>query len=181
LLRCGGLTLRPRPAPSGRVLEVDLRRNRIRIDAQLDAGEAFHDAVVFLGNDLHQESYTIRHVEVEGDSTWLDFGSVLCRVGMGEVAETNGGEGTVTSDRPLRGYGRLEGGRHEGRWLFNDAMDRGFRITAIEGKTFRLEGRTGDLEQLFADANDDGRRQYWISDVGPGDSYRISAVTCYAK
>jgi hypothetical protein len=33
-----------------------------------------------------------------------------------------------------------------------------------------------DLDAVFGDANNDGRRLFWISDIGPGDTFRLPLV-----
>ena len=180
LLRYGQFALEAGPSPEGTVLSVDHERNAITIDAALAAPEACRDAVVILGNELNRTSYTTTDVEVGDGRTVLGFGDVLFIIGMGEVAETDQAAKTVTSDRKLTGYGRVDGGRHAGRWLFNEDKSRGFRIAAIKGTRFELDGVEGDLEAIFADTDGDGRRVYWISDIGPGDTFRIPATT-YAE
>ena len=83
----------------------------------------------------------------------------------------------MTSDRELAGYGRVDGGRHAGRWIYNEDKSRGFRIASCNGTEFELEAPDEDLEAAFGDADGDGRRLYWISDIGPGDTFRIPATT----
>ena len=136
---------------------------------------------MILGNDLHSTTYTVKEIEVVNGRTKLSFGDVLYIVGMGAVALTNAETATVTSDRNLTGYGGVDGGMHAGCWLYNEDKSRGFRIAAIGGKEFTLEGAEGDLEEVFADASGDGRRLYWISDIGPGDTYRIPTATHFAR
>jgi len=143
----------------------------------LAAAEAFHENVIILGNERHQTSYTIKEVSIEDGATTLGFGDVLFLVGMGEVVGTDQATETVASDRRLTGGGRTEGGRHAGRWLYNDDKSKGARIASISGKAIKLEGVDADLDETFRDANGDGRRQYWISDIGPGDTFRIPTVT----
>ncbi len=174
-LSYGSFELRPRPSPRGQVVAVDLEANTITIDMPLEAPEAFADTVIISGNELHITSSTITHARVEGNTTVLEFGDVLSIVGMGAVAALDGA--TLTADRPLTGYGKIEGGRHQGRWLYNEDKTRGFRIGAIVGNSFVLEGVEGNLGAVFTDADGDGRALYWISDIGPGDEYIIKSVT----
>lgn len=178
-LSYGGFELRPRPSPQGKVLAVDLAANSITIDLPLEAPEAFADTVVITGNEQHSTSSTITQARVEGNTTVLEFGDVLCTVGMGAVASIDGTK--LTADRPLSGYGKTEGGRHAGRWLYNEDRTRGFRIGSVVGNSFALEGVEGDLGAVFADADGDGRALYWVSDIGPGDNYIIKSVTSVQK
>ncbi len=117
---------------------------------------------------------------VAGGRTTLQFGDVLFLVGMGKATEVDNEAHTVATDTQLTGYGRVDGGKHAGRWLYNENKSAGFRIEAFGGGKFELGGVEGDLDAIFADFDGDGRRQFWISDIGPGDDFRIPAVT-YVK
>ncbi len=181
LLQYGDFSLRPGPSPEGKVLSVDFESNAITIDTALAMPEAFADKVAILGNELHSTSYMIKGAKVGHGHTQLNFGDVLYVVGMGAVAATNADTGTITADRDLTGYGRVDGGRHTGRWLYNEDKSRGFKIASIAGRDFHLEGVDGDLDGVFSDPDGDGRRLYWISDIGPGDTYRLPTATYYAR
>ncbi|MBI3923681.1 MAG: heparinase II/III family protein [Armatimonadetes bacterium] len=177
VLRCGDFYLRAAPSPQGKVLSVDHEHNTISLDVALPSPGVWRDAVVLLGNDLHQTSYTIKEAKVSGNRTTIGFGDVLFLVGMGHVGKVDSTAKTVESATALTGYGKIEGGRHAGRWLYNEDKSKGFRIATIEGNTFKLDGVTGDLASIFKDTDGDGRVCYWISDVGPGDTFRIPATT----
>jgi len=181
LLQYGKFALRPDPSPTGKVLDVDPKRNAITIDRALPLPDAVEDAVVILGNERHSTSYTVKEAQATGDSTTLHFGDVLFIVGMGAVAGIDETAKTVTSDRRLTGYGRTDGGRHVGRWLYNEDQSQGFRIASISGSKVELEGVDGDLGAIFRDVDGDSRRLYWISDIGPGDTFRIPTTTYYAR
>ena len=180
-LTYGDFALSPRPTPAGSVAQVDFERNAITIDSRLSEPEAYRDSVVILGSDCHQTSYTIKEAEAEGAGTRLGFGDVLFIVGMGKVAAINERTKTITSDRDLTGHGRTDGGRHAGRWLYNEDRSQGYRIAAVEGRTFILEGVDRDLRKHFSEANGEGQTLYWISDIGPGDTFRIPTSTYYAR
>lgn len=173
LMEFGDLSLRSSPAPDGRVLRVDPAANRITIDASLPSPESFRGRVILIGNERHWTSYTIMEAKGEGGTTTLSFGDVLFLVGMGEVAGSGPARGTLISRNPLTGRARTDGGRHAGRWLYNEDKTRCFRISAVTENEIQLEGMEGDLDAVFGDADGDGRRRYWISDIGPGDRYRI--------
>ena len=181
LLQYGDFALRPAPSPEGKVLALDFTHNAITIDTALTMPEACRDNVVILGNERHKTSYTIKGAQVAGGKTTLGFGDVLYVIGMGAVTGTDQDAMTVISDRPLAGYGRVDGGLDEGRWLYNEDKSKGFRITSIDGSKVVLEAVDSDLVTVFADADGDGRRLYWISDIGPGDTFRIPVTTYYAR
>lgn len=177
----GGFALDARPCVVGDVVGVDLGRNTVTVGVELPEPQALANTVVTFGNDLHQTSYTVARAEAAEGGTTLHLGDVLCIVGMGVVGGIDEDAGTVTSDRELVGYGRTDGGRHAGRWLYNEDRTRGFRIRAIEGRKFVLETAGGDLDAIFQDNDGDGRRVYWISDIGPGDTVRVPSVTWYRR
>jgi len=177
-LKYGDFSLQAEPSPTGKVLDVDFASNSITIDTEVDATRG---GVMILGNELHQTSYTIEDVEVVDGRTRLRFGDVLYVIGMGVVADIDSDAATVASDRELSGYGRVDGGLHVGRWLYNENRSKGFRIARIENQAFRLGASERDLNAVFTDADGDGRRVYWISDIGPGDTYRIPTATHYER
>ncbi len=174
LLEFGDFSLRPEPSPEGRVLDVDFAGNAITIDAALASPDAFADRVTIARNDLHQASYTIEQASAVDGGTRLNFGDVLFVIGMGAVTEVDAQAGTV-------GYGRIDGGRHAGRWLYNEDKSRGFRITSVARRQIVLADAPEDIDAVFADSDGDGRRLYWISDIGPGDTIRIPTATSFAR
>ena len=176
-LEVGDLALKAAPSPTGQVVAVDYTHNSITVDTAVRGPEACRDRVVILGNELHQTSYTIQQAVVKGTQTELQFGDVLCVVGMGRVTAVNQKAGTVSTDTTLTGYGRVDGGRHQGRWLYNEDKSQGFRIAKFDGTAFALEQVTGDLATVFSDKDGDGLKRFWVSDIGPGDTFRLPATT----
>jgi len=158
------------------VVSVDHAPNTITVDATVPA-EACVGQVAILGNDLHQTSYTVRAVRREGDRTILEFGDTLFTVGLARLTEIDQNAGTVATDTQLTGYGRVDGGRHQGRWLYNEDKTKGLHIESFEGGKFRLTTDGQDLASIFTDANGDGRALLWLSDIGPGDTFRLPSVT----
>ena len=179
LLQYGDFELRPEPSPRGLVAAVDFEQNRIVIDTALTDAAVWRDTVVILGNDLHSTSYTTTEAKPADGKTALHFGDTLFVIAMGAVDETDGDK--LTSDRPLAGYGRTDGGKHEGRWLYNEDRSRGFRILSITGQTLTLDTGGANLAEVYTDADGDGRKLYWISDIGPGDTYRMPRTTHYTR
>jgi hypothetical protein len=176
-LQYGEFSMKAAPSPEGHVLAVDHARNTITIDTALKSPEAFADRVAILGNELHQTSYTIKQATLKDGQTELSLGDVLCLVGMGKVTAVDQKAATVTTDTTLTGYGRVDGGQHQGRWLYNEDKSQGFPIASFGGGVFKLENVTGDLETIFGDKDGDGLRRFWISDIGPGDTFRLPATT----
>jgi hypothetical protein len=179
-LQFGEFSLQPSASPLGKVVRIDPNKNSITIDSSLEAGDMFIDKVMIVGNGLHQTSYTIEGVASTAKGTDLHFGDVLFIIGIGAVTGVDTQNGIVTSDRPF-GHGRTDSGRHQGRWLYNEDKTQGFRIAKIEGQQLHLDSSGTDLDAAFNDANGDGRRVYWISDIGPGDDYRIPTSTFFSR
>ena len=181
LAQYGGFSLETEPSPAGTVTSVDFARNAITVDREIKSLQALRGSVVILGNDQHQTSYTIVTAETVDGGTRLHFGNTLYIVGMGAVTDVDAGSGIVKVDRALSGYGRIDGGRHAGRWLFDESRSTGFRIEGVEDRAFRVALDGDRLDNAFPDADGDGRRVYWISDIGPGDTFRIPTTTAYAR
>jgi hypothetical protein len=176
-LRYGDFALQVEPPPAGQIVSADPKTNSIVIDAALPAPEAFVDRVITFANDLQRTSYTIKSAQVKGGQTVLGFGDVLFIIGMAMASKFDEAAATVTTVDPLAGYGKIEGGRHAGRWLLSEDRSRGLKILSAAGNQFKLEQPDKPLAETYIDADGDGRRQLWISDLGPGDTYRIPAMT----
>lgn len=176
-LTFGASRLQVQPLPPLPIAAVDFAGNALLLDQALPAPQALPGLVAIIGNDRHQTSYTVQAVSVQDGRSRLAFGDVLFVVGMGTVAAVDTAQSAVRSVEPLAGYGRIEHDRQVGRWLYNEDKSRGYRISAVSGNAFVLEGAPADLDQVFGDADGDGRRQYWISDFGPGDTCRLPSVT----
>lgn len=176
-LRYGDFALKAAPSPLGRILAVDHKANTITVEGAVAAPQVCVGRVIILGNELHSTSYTIRSATVQGGNTVFGFGDVLMLVGMAKATGFDSKAGTVSTDTQLDGYGRVDGGQHQGRWLYNEDKSLAFRITRYGGGKFTLEGVKGDLEAIYRDVDGDGRKQLWISDAGPGDTFRVPAIT----
>jgi len=179
-LQLGDFSLEPSASPQGKVVKIDPHKNSITIDSSPETGNAFIDKVMIIGNELHQTSYTIEGVTSTENGAELHFGDVLFIIGIGAVTGVDTKHGIVTSDRPFGG-GRTDSGRHQGRWLYNEDKSQGFRIAKIDGQELHLESNGANLDAAFKDADGDGRRVYWISDIGPGDDYRIPTSASFSR
>ncbi|MCD6362113.1 MAG: heparinase II/III family protein [Armatimonadetes bacterium] len=175
-LRCGDFELTADPMPEAHIARVDYEANTVTLDVELPQPQSWVGRVVIMGNELHSTSYTIREVRVADGHTTLGFGDVLMLVGMGEATGTDSEAATVTTDTQFTGYGRVDGGKHAGRWLLNEDRSAGYRIASFNGRVFTLDGVEGDLDAVYTDADGDGRRRFWIGDVGPGDWCRLVNV-----
>jgi len=171
-LRWGDFELHAAPSPAGKVTRVDYKRNTVTIDVVLAMPEAYADRVLIVSNDLRQTSYTIEKAVVGDGETTLHLGDVSFLVQMGYVEEVD----AVYHVVKLGKIGRVDGGFHEGRWLCNEDKSVAMRIVKRRGKAYTLEGFGRDLDGIFADPDGDGRRLYWVSDIGVGDDARIPAV-----
>ncbi|MGD9494675.1 MAG: heparinase II/III family protein [Armatimonadota bacterium] len=180
-LRWGDFELEGAPMLEATVTAVEPAANAITIDAGVPDPQALVGRVVSLGNELQRGSYTVTEAQTVEGGTRLGFGDVLYIIGMGAVAESDSAAGTITSDRDLVGYGRIDGGRHTGRWLYTEDRSAGYRIASIAGRVFTLQGAGAGLDAAFDDADGDGRRLYWIVDVGPGDFCRVPSVTWWER
>ncbi|MEN6546655.1 MAG: hypothetical protein ABFE07_11505, partial [Armatimonadia bacterium] len=109
--------------------------------------------------------------------TVLGFGDVLFIVGTAMAEKFDEAAGTVQTVAPLAGYGKIEGGRHAGRWLYNEDKMESLKILSASGSVLKVAKGGKALAEVYKDADGDGRRQMWISDVGPGDVFRIPATT----
>ncbi|MCK5805316.1 MAG: heparinase II/III family protein [Lentisphaeria bacterium] len=182
-LRYGALALNAAPPLVGEVTAVDLRANTITIDIPLPDPSVCNGLAALLGNETNHTAYMVEHAESaeDEDGTVLHFGHTLMRLGMGEVAAIDGKTRTITSDRTLSGYGRTDGGRHQGRWLCGDDLATLFPIAAVGKNTFVLENADTPLETAFRDQDGDGRALYWICDIGPGDWVKLPSRQEYTR
>ncbi len=172
-LSCGDFSMQIAPSPEGRVLAVDLVKNTITVDGEIGPVDAYIGRVMILGNELQQTAYTIVSVRSEAGHTEFSFGDVSCLVQMGPVTSIDEAASIVR----LGLLGRVDGALHQGRWLYNEDYSAGFRIESINGDAYTVAANEASLNAAFSDPDGDGRRQYWISDIGPGDTYRIPSVT----
>lgn len=168
-LQYGDVAIECPPSPVGTVAAVDFANNSIIIEGDLDIPQAYIDSVAILGNELQSTSYTIVDATSAGGRTTLDFGDTLFVVQMGAVDSVDSAAKTVK----LLHLERVDGQLHTGRWLYNEDKSQGFRIARIGGGIATLEAGDVDLDGVFTDLDGDGRRQFWISDIGPSDTCRI--------
>ncbi|MEN6645131.1 MAG: heparinase II/III family protein [Armatimonadia bacterium] len=176
-LKYGDFSLEVEASPAGKVVAVDPAANAITVEGAVRAPEAMVDRVVILGNELQRGSYTIKSAAVKDGKTVLGFGDVLFIVGTAMAEGFDEAAGTVQTVAPLAGYGKIEGGRHAGRWLYNEDKTESLKILSASGNVLKVAKGDKALAEVYKDADGDGRRQMWISDVGPGDVFRIPATT----
>ncbi len=168
-LEYGDVAIECSPSPIGAVAAVDFDANSITVEGELSIPDAYVDSVVILGNELQSTSYTITSAESAGGRTTLGFGDTLFIVQMGAVESVD----NAAKSLRLLHLERVDGQMHAGRWLYNEDKSQGFRIARIAGGTATVEAADVNLDTVFTDIDGDGRRQFWISDIGPGDTYRV--------
>jgi hypothetical protein len=103
----------------------------------------------------------------------LGFGTTLMLVQMGLVKGVDADAATLTLDK----LERVDGKQHQGRWIHNENRSLAFRITDCKGNAFTVDAADTDLDAAFADADGDGQTRFWISDIGPGDQWKLAGVT----
>jgi hypothetical protein len=160
-------------SPQGRIESVDHTTNAVVLDQPLDAPEAWIGRVVICGNDLNQTSYTVVTAENRDGHAVLGFGTTLMLVQMGLVKGVDADAATLTLDK----LERVDGKQHQGRWIHNENRSLAFRITDCKGNAFTVDAADTDLDAAFADADGDGQTRFWISDIGPGDQWKLAGVT----
>lgn len=171
-VRFGETTLGANAAPSGKVVNLDHDANTITVDTAVEQPDLYRDTVAIIGNEIQQTSYTVKSISVENGKTTLGFDDVLFLVQMGPIEEIQADKSAVKLDK----LGRVDGRNHEGRWLYNEDRSVGLRIAETRGDVFVLESGSQDLEKIYKDFDGDGRRTFWISDIGPGDSVRLPST-----
>jgi hypothetical protein len=176
-LRYGDFRLEVAPAPEGKVVGVDFVRNTVTLDVALPSPEACVGKEIIFSNPEHQTSFTITSAKVVGGKTVIGFGDILSVAGMAFAAGSDSKAGTVDTATPIAGYGKTFSGRHQGRWLYNDDKSQGLRIKSCGGTRFVLDSGEKDLSTVYKDMDGDGRNYLWISDIGPGDNFRIPSTT----
>lgn len=173
----GDFSLQAAPAPTGTVATVDFAHNAVTLDTPLPSSQACLNREIMFSNALHQTSFTIKSVKIEGAKTILGFGDTLFIAGMALAQDFDNEAGTIVTTSSLAGYGKTYSGRHQGRWLYNEDKSQAFRIKDVNGSILVLESNGADLATCFKDTDGDGRRQLWISDIGPGDAFKLPVTT----
>ncbi len=176
-LSCGKFALQAAPCPQGKVLNVDVARNEVTLDAALLETQPFLDRVITFGNDLARCSYTIKSARVADGKTIVGFGDLLPIVRMDAVKALDEAAGTVEAVGPLSGYGKIQNDQQQGRWLYNEDKSQALLIESVSGTRLKLRTGGKKLADLYKDADGDGRNQLWIVDMGPGDSFRLPCAT----
>jgi hypothetical protein len=163
--------LRARTLHQGRVRQVDYNANTITLDRQIARADMLVGRVIILNSGLHRTSYEIAGVSETGGMTTLHFGDIPMIVGVGNVAEVDARDGTVSTSTQ---FGRfcVNGADYRGRRLLNHDRSEAAYIEAFDLTTFNVRGRLGNA----FDPDGDTRRRFWIGDVGVNDQWAIPAV-----
>jgi hypothetical protein len=123
----------------------------------------------------------VKSARVENGKTIIGLGDILPIVRMDAVKALDEAGGIVEAVGPLDGYGKIQHLRQQGRWLYNEDKSQGLLIESVAGTKLKLRTGGRKLAELYKDANGDGRTQVWISDLGPGDWFRLPTSTCVTR
>ncbi len=166
------------PVPlTGSLTAVDVRANTVTLDQAVDRPESLVGRVLVMGAGRRPTSYQIVTARNVDGHTVLGFGDVLLLVGQGQTTGYDAAGKVVACDMTrFVGYGRVDGGQHQGRWLLNESQAFGPRIDAVRNTGFQAVF-AADPDGFLADLDADGRRTFWIADVGPGERYTLPAGT----
>ncbi len=146
----------------GRIAAVDYHANTITLDGPLN--EDVTGQAVVVTNDQHHTTYEIVGVYKNGGRSVLHFGRIPMIVGVGKVKEVSNKKMTTSTE--FRRW-CVEGARHNGRRILDDAKKQLWRIERFDRKQFTLDRTARSLK-----AGD----RFWIGDVGPGDRWSIATV-----
>lgn len=165
-LKHGTMEVRTQPL-TAKVAAVDVERNTVTLDTLVPIN-GLSGKVVVISNARHSTSYTIRSEENVKGKTVLGFGDVLPIIAAGHVTGVDAKKGEVTTDTVLTGYGRVDGGQHQGRWLMDSKHAVALSIISFDGKTFKVEG------SIPEGAFGDGR--FLIQDFHVADEIRLPSI-----
>jgi hypothetical protein len=165
-LRVGPYLLEAKPIPA-KIVEVNAARNEITLDALIPSS-GLPGKVITISNPMHSTSYTIQTATNREGRTVLNFGDVLPIIGEGHVTRVDAVKGRVTTDTVLTGHARVDGGKHEGRWLTDSKRTIARKIKKFDGTVFTLEGK------IPAGAFADGR--FLILDFSIGDKVEVPSI-----
>lgn len=170
-LHHAGLSIHTQPMLS-KIVALDEATNEITLDAKF-APNALAGRVVTISNDLHSTSYTIQSATNRDGKTVLSFGDVLPLIAEGRVTKFDAAKGEVATDTVLTGHGRVDGGRHEGRWLTDAKRTFKRKIKKFNGKVFNLDGPIPN--GAFA------TRRFHIVDFNIGDHVQVPSIQFVRK
>ena len=169
-LTVGDVTIEGPQSLTGTVQAVDYQTNTLQLDQPVPPGLDPTGRAILFHHEQHGTDYAI----ASADGNRLSLGDTLMIVGVGQVAGF--GPDQLKTDTVLTGYGRVDGGQHQGRRLLNERYQSGPRITRVVKGEVDAEPGATKLPEFFTDADGDGQTRFWIGDVGVGDTYRIPSV-----
>ena len=170
-------SVQPGPSSSGQVVALDYQANTVTVDALLPVSGALNGRIVIFANELHSTSYPIKGVRRSGNNSIIELGEIIPIVGQGRITGVDTPSRVVSTDTRLDRHNTVFAARHRGRRLLNEDRSAGFLISSFDRGRFNLKGVTGNLEDVFSDDNGDGRKEFWIADISPGDTFNIPSVT----
>jgi hypothetical protein len=175
-LRKGGYGIRAPGPIRAKVRSVDYRGNSITLDQKLPIPDAVVGQVVIISNSQHSTSYTVTKVETKGKRSILHFGDISPIEGLCEIKSVDEAAKSIQPGSRLSGYGiKWDGKRFPGYTLLNEDMTAAWRITEYSDRGFTVQA-DGDIAPKLTDSNGDGRKFFYIADIGPGDEVMIPAI-----
>ncbi len=187
LLAAGDSVVRGNGPVRARISRVLHRDNAVEITPPLTDPAEFVGRVAIVYRDEHRTSYTIRSASTVGGHTRLGFGDVTCIIGIVEIDSPGGGtagKDAAPTTRPnefttstrLSGYGiKFAGVSIVGLSAVSEDMKVIAPIVARSGGTFTLGD--GATVASFKDADGDGRRMVYLSDLSVGEEVVLPTIT----
>ncbi len=178
-------TIRGRGAVRARITRVLYRENTIEVTPPIASPERFVGRVAIIHRDDHRTSYTVRSATTGNGCTRLGFGDVTCIIGIVEIdSPTAAASKPSTSTAPanvfttrtrLSGYGvKFEAVPIVGLSAVSENLDVAAPIVARHEATFTLGGDVSVA--AFTDADGDGRRMAYLSDLSVGEELILPAI-----
>jgi hypothetical protein len=129
----------------GRIVSVDLERNRVRVDAPLPTDGRLVGQIVSFDNPAYSRNsaYTIRAVTRDGDASVIDLGSQRVLLGQGTLGDEAVRGDTLLSLTPhesARGLTRQGTDVFEGKLVTNaDGSARASIVSTTWGQPYEVE------------------------------------------
>lgn len=167
ILRIGEQALPIPPPARGEVVAVDPPANTVTVawDGPAPADNELVGRHLFVGNEQRDNVFRVAAVTREGARTVLTMtAGLLC--GRGRVTGVDDEAKTISSDTRFMFTAMYPGMR-----ALNERYE-GFLPIRAAGRTFQLETAEA-LSTLFTDADGDGKSEFWVCVVGPGDRVRL--------
>jgi hypothetical protein len=171
-IKKGPYALHTQDEVSGKILQIDYQKNAITLDKYLPNADLLIGSLIFISNNFHKTTYTIKNVRQQKDKTIISLGDVLPLLMVGEISGVEDEKGVVSTNARLDGYGRVYGGNLAGMALVTEGRDYSAEIISYSNGVFKL-AVAPNSSCKFKDANGDGKIGFYIYDFGVGDDFSI--------